>query len=86
MVLFTVYRLTCSLSRFQEGRWDGDVQREGGRQRRYEGCVQQPARHAAQQGHGVPVPRTTCAPRSTIPTMQAQSELTAGLTVNQRRG
>ena len=53
--------------RFQEGRWDGDVQREGGRQRRDEGCVQQPARHVAQLGHGVPVPRTGCPPRSSYP-------------------
>ena len=30
---------------FKEGRWDGDVQREGGRQKRDEGCAQQPARH-----------------------------------------
>ena len=40
---------------------------KGGRQRRDEGCVQQPARHEAQQGHGVPVPRTGCPPRSTYP-------------------
>ena len=69
--------------RFQEGRWDGDVQREGGRKRRDEDCVQQPARHVAQQGHGVA--RRVLA----IPTAQAQSERmfsTAGLTVNKRRG
>ena len=29
-----------------------------------EGCVQQPVRYAAQQGHGIPVPRTGCPPRS----------------------
>ena len=51
---------------FPEGRWDGDVQREGGRQRRDEDYVQ-PARHVEQSGHGVPVPRTGCPPRSTYP-------------------
>ena len=76
-------------ARFQEGRWDGDVQRVGGRQRRDEGCVQQPARHVAQQGQGVPVPRTDCQPALAIPATQAQSERmfsTAALTVNKRRG
>ena len=47
---------------------------KGGRRRHDESCVQQPAWHVAQQGHGVAVSRTCCPPRSSYPCPEAQSE------------
>ena len=73
----------------QEGRLDGDVQREGGRQRRDEGCVQQPARHVAQQAMEFAYLARVARGVLAIPATQAQSERmcsTVGLTVNKTHG
>ena len=75
--------------RFQQGRWDGDVQREDGRQMRDEGCVQQPLRHVANKAMECPYLALVAQRVLAIPTAQVQSERmfsTAGLTVNKRRG